>query len=78
MPRPLSVQLYTVRDQLVADREGTLRRLAGVGYGAVEAYDVLGDPKGLRRIVDDIGLTVCAAHAVRPEEWDPREPTLGR
>ncbi|MEW2390707.1 sugar phosphate isomerase/epimerase [Streptomyces venezuelae] len=65
MPRPLSVQLYTVRDQLVADREGTLRRLAGLGYGAVEAYDVLGDPKGLRRIVDDLGLTVSGTHAVQ-------------
>ncbi|MFD6433328.1 sugar phosphate isomerase/epimerase family protein [Streptomyces venezuelae] len=65
MPRPLSVQLYTVRDQLVADREGTLRRLAGLGYGAVEAYDVLGDPKGLRRIVDDLGLAVSGTHAVQ-------------
>ncbi|MEV0254211.1 sugar phosphate isomerase/epimerase [Streptomyces sp. NPDC050732] len=65
MPRPLSVQLYTVRDQLVADREGTLRRLAGLGYGAVEAYDVLGDPEGLRRVVDDLGLTVSGTHAVQ-------------
>ncbi|MFK4067242.1 sugar phosphate isomerase/epimerase family protein [Streptomyces sp. NPDC029674] len=65
MPRPLSVQLYTVRDQLVADREGTLRRLAGLGYGAVEAYDVLSDPKGLRRVVEELGLTVSGTHAVQ-------------
>ncbi|MEU7581072.1 sugar phosphate isomerase/epimerase [Streptomyces sp. NPDC041068] len=65
MTRPLSVQLYSVRDQFTADREGTLRRLAGLGYGAVEAYDILGDPKGLRRIVDDLGLTVSGTHAVQ-------------
>lgn len=65
MPRPLSVQLYSVRDQLVADRAGTLRRLAAAGYGAVEAYDVLGDPKGLRRLVDEFGLTVSGTHAVQ-------------
>ncbi|MET8684773.1 sugar phosphate isomerase/epimerase [Streptomyces sp. NPDC004732] len=75
MPRPLSVQLYSVRDQLVADREGTLRRLAGLGYGAVEAYDVLGDPKGLRRIVDDLGLTVSGTHAVQLLGPDP-DPVL--
>ncbi|MFF1380248.1 sugar phosphate isomerase/epimerase family protein [Streptomyces sp. NPDC058308] len=71
MPRPLSVQLYSVRDQLAADREGTLRRLASLGYGAVEAYDVLGDPKGLRRIVDDLGLTVSGTHAVQLLGPDP-------
>ncbi|MEU6123473.1 sugar phosphate isomerase/epimerase [Streptomyces sp. NPDC047123] len=65
MPRPLSVQLYTVRDRLVADRQGTLGRLAGLGYDAVEPYDVLADPKGLRRTLDDLGLAVSGAHAVQ-------------
>ncbi|MEV5978634.1 sugar phosphate isomerase/epimerase [Streptomyces sp. NPDC052114] len=65
MTRPLSVQLYSVRDQLAADREGTLRRLASLGYGAVEAYDVLDDAKGLRRIVDALGLTVSGAHVMQ-------------
>ncbi|WP_069886652.1 sugar phosphate isomerase/epimerase family protein [Streptomyces luteocolor] len=65
MTRPLSVQLYSVRDQLAADREGTLRRLASLGYGAVEAYDVLDDAKGLRRIADDLGLTVSGAHVIQ-------------
>ncbi|MGV2919462.1 sugar phosphate isomerase/epimerase family protein [Streptomyces alfalfae] len=82
MTRPLSVQLYTVRDQLTADREGTLRRLAAIGYGAVEPYDVLTDPEGLRRIVDELGLTVSATHAVqllgpRPEAVLDAIGTLG-
>ena len=38
-PRPLwrpGLQLYTVRDALGADIEGTLRSVAGVGYREVE------------------------------------------
>ncbi|MBM7172650.1 sugar phosphate isomerase/epimerase [Streptomyces sp. G44] len=63
MPRPLSVQLYSVRDQLTANREGTLRRLADLGYGAVEPYDVPADPKGLRASLDELGLAVSGVHA---------------
>ncbi|MFF8657261.1 sugar phosphate isomerase/epimerase family protein [Streptomyces huasconensis] len=65
MSRPLSVQLYSVRDQLTADRGGTLRRLADLGYGAVEPYDVLADPKGLRKSLDELGLSVSGAHVVQ-------------
>ncbi|MFJ2766999.1 sugar phosphate isomerase/epimerase family protein [Streptomyces sp. NPDC087300] len=71
MPRPLSVQLYTVRDQLAADWQGTVRRLAGLGYGAVEPYDVLCDPKGHRLILDDLGLSVSGAHAAQLLAPDP-------
>ncbi|MFE0172862.1 sugar phosphate isomerase/epimerase family protein [Streptomyces sp. NPDC059002] len=71
MPRPLSVQLYTVRDQLAVDWAGTVRRLAGLGYGAVETYDVVSDPKGHRLILDDLGLTVSGAHAGQLLDPDP-------
>ncbi|MGA4843554.1 sugar phosphate isomerase/epimerase family protein [Streptomyces sp. G45] len=62
MARPLSVQLYSVREELAADRAGTLGRLAEMGYGAVEAYDVTDDPAGLGRIADGLGLVVSGAH----------------
>ncbi|GHH72766.1 xylose isomerase [Streptomyces sulfonofaciens] len=62
MPRPLSVQLYSVRNQLAADRDGTLARLAGMGFGAVEPFDVLTDPQGLRSRLDDLGLAVSGVH----------------
>lgn len=71
MSRPLSVQLYTVRDQLADDWQGTVRRLAGLGYGAVEPYDVLCDPKGHRLVLDDLGLTVSGAHALQLLAPDP-------
>jgi sugar phosphate isomerase/epimerase len=60
---PPAVQLYTVREQLPSDRIGVLRQIAAAGYGAVEAFNVLADPAGLRADLDAAGLSVCAAHA---------------
>ncbi|MEW9554669.1 sugar phosphate isomerase/epimerase family protein [Nonomuraea sp. NPDC050783] len=63
MSKPISVQLYTVRDALAADRDAVLRRIAGIGYRAVEPYDPMTDPEGFRRVADDLGLQVSATHA---------------
>ncbi|MGR6913172.1 sugar phosphate isomerase/epimerase family protein [[Actinomadura] parvosata] len=63
MTRPISVQLYTVRDELAADRDAVLRRIAEIGYRAVEPYDPTTDPEGFRRVADDLGLTVSSTHA---------------
>ena len=60
---PVALQLYTVREELAADRAGVLRRIAGFGYGAVEPYDVTSDAAGLRADLDAAGLTVCSVHA---------------
>jgi sugar phosphate isomerase/epimerase len=60
---PLAIQLYSLRDQLAADRDGTLRRLAAFGYRAVEAYDPVSDPAGFRTVADELGLMVCSTHA---------------
>lgn len=60
---PVALQLYTVREDLAGDRADILRRIAGFGYGAVEPYDVITDPAGLRADLDAAGLTVCSVHA---------------
>ncbi|MFI7419173.1 sugar phosphate isomerase/epimerase family protein [Nonomuraea sp. NPDC049684] len=73
MTRPLSVQLYTVRDQLAADRDGTLERIAGIGYGAVEPFDPTADPKGFRQVLDDLGLAVSSTHAYALLSQEPAE-----
>lgn len=65
MATPTAVNLWTVRDHLAADRAGTLRRLAGLGYDAVEPFEATDDPAGLRAIADDLGLAVCSAHSHR-------------
>jgi sugar phosphate isomerase/epimerase len=63
MATPLSIQLYTLRDQIAADRDGTLTRLAEIGYRSVEPYDPTGDPTGFRKLADELGLTVPSTHA---------------
>jgi sugar phosphate isomerase/epimerase len=59
----LALQLYTVRDQLAADRRDVLQRIAGFGYAAVEPHDVRTDPGGLRADIAAAGLSVCSVHA---------------
>ncbi|MBB4701560.1 sugar phosphate isomerase/epimerase family protein [Sphaerisporangium siamense] len=52
-------------------RDEVLRRIAEIGYGAVEAFDPADDPKGLRRSADDLGLAVPATHAHALLTGDP-------
>ncbi|MEW1864996.1 sugar phosphate isomerase/epimerase [Streptomyces sp. NBC_00669] len=63
MAKPLSIQLYTLRDQIAADRDGTLTRLAEIGYRSVETYDPTADPAGFRKLADDLGIGVSSTHA---------------
>jgi sugar phosphate isomerase/epimerase len=63
MTNPPALQLYTVREQLTADRKTVLRCIADFGYGAAEPYDVRTDPEQLRADLDEAGLTACAVHA---------------
>jgi sugar phosphate isomerase/epimerase len=62
--------LYSVREQLPADRKGVLKRIAAAGYGAVEPFNILADPDGLRADLDAAGLTVCSVHAVPAGEQE--------
>lgn len=74
MSKPISVQLYTVREQMAADRDGTVRRIADLGYRAIEPYNPADDPKGLRELADELGLTISSVHAgglVRDPEPGP-------
>ena len=73
MTRPISVQLYTVREPLAADRDAVLRRIAEIGYRAVEPYDPTNDPKGFRPVADDLGLTVSGTHASALLNREPAE-----
>lgn len=59
----IGVQLYTVRDQLAADFAGTLRKVRDVGYTHVELAG-MGEygAAELRKILDDLGLTVSSTH----------------
>jgi sugar phosphate isomerase/epimerase len=64
MPNPLSVQLYTVRELMAEDRDTVLRRIAQLGFDAVEPFQPTLDPVGFRKVADDLGLRVSSAHAM--------------
>lgn len=72
MPRPsldnAGIQLFTVRDRMTADFEGTLARIAEIGYREVE-FVGYGDktPQEVRAILDRVGLRAPSTHAaLRP------------
>ena len=60
---PVSVQLWSVRDDVVADLSGTLAKLAGMGYVGVETAG-LGKTSTSEwtKILKNNGLTVSGAH----------------
>lgn len=58
----LSVQLYTVRDALADDFDGTLAKLAGFGFTAVEPFGVDRFAEELRTGLAAHGLSAPTAH----------------
>lgn len=65
---PLGVQLWTVKDDLQADYEGTLRRLAAIGLRQVELYELGGRPAARTRAgIEAAGLECRSAHV---RLWD--------
>lgn len=70
----LSVQLWSVKDDVIADFEGTLKKLAAMGFDGVEFAGNFGayanDPKGLKKFLDKTGLKASGAH-VRFDKLTP-------
>jgi len=62
--KQMGLELYTVRDLLDKDFEGTIARVAGIGYREVEpvGYGKL-DPKAFRALLDKYKLTAPSTHA---------------
>jgi len=59
----ISVQLYSVREQFAADPDGTLGRLAAIGFTQVEPYGLLQNVDTLTTGLSAHGLTAPTAHA---------------
>jgi sugar phosphate isomerase/epimerase len=69
---PVSVQLYSVRDRLAGDLEGTLERLASLGFTNVEPYGVfVADSDRYAAALAATGLSAPSAHAGVLELSDP-------
>jgi sugar phosphate isomerase/epimerase len=68
----IGIQLYTVRDQMKADFEGTLARIAQIGYKEVEFAGYFDRaPADVRAILERNGLTAPATHMMsdNPDGW---------
>lgn len=62
----LSVQLWSVKDDVAGDFKGTLKKLAAMGFQGVEFAGNFGpyadDAKGLKKFLDRLGLKASGAH----------------
>lgn len=65
--RKIGLQLYTVRDLLQADFEGTLAKIAQLGYREVEFAGILGpDVKQTRKLLAHLNLAAPSLHSDYP------------
>ncbi|GGA22067.1 sugar phosphate isomerase/epimerase family protein [Paenibacillus physcomitrellae] len=59
----IALQLYTVREQMEQDFEGTLRKVAELGYQGVEFAGFYGRTKEqVKALLEENGLTAVGAH----------------
>ncbi|WP_327233203.1 sugar phosphate isomerase/epimerase [Streptomyces sp. NBC_01317] len=68
MTAGIGVMMYTVLDQARSDLEGTLARLAGLGYLGIETYGLVEHfgPARVRDAIAAAGLTLTSAHTPFP------------
>ncbi len=64
---PVGLELYSVREALKADPEGTVRAVAQMGYQAVEFYAPYfkwteAEAKQMRKLLDDLGIRCYSTH----------------
>lgn len=61
----IALQLYTLRDETEKDFEGTLRKVADMGYEGVEFAGYGGmDAQRLKRLLDELNLKACGSHVM--------------
>ena len=77
--KDLYIQLYSVRDDIRADYEGTIQAVADMGYTGIEAagyndgqfYGMT--PADFKQSIEDAGMEVLSSHTARPLAENPAE-----
>jgi sugar phosphate isomerase/epimerase len=68
----ISIQLFTLRDQLAIDLEGTLQALGEIGYTRVEHAGFVGRTvTEFKAALDAAGLRATSGHVQIPQPFDP-------
>ncbi len=64
MKLPIALQLYTVRNEMTSDFEGTLKKIKEIGYDGVEfAGGLRGrDPEHVKKLCEELELIPVSAH----------------
>ena len=63
MKLPIAIQLYSVRDDMEKDFEGTLKKVKELGYEGVEFAGLFGKSgTEVKALCDEIGLVPVSAH----------------
>lgn len=71
----VGIQLYTVRDAMLSDATGTLKKLAKIGYKELEsARSAKGNyygltPSEIKKITKDLGMNLRSGHVHIDENW---------
>jgi len=62
--KPVALQTFTVRDELAKDFRGTMEKLAGIGYKAIEVGGDTGGmtPSEFRKFLDRLGMKAISLH----------------
>jgi sugar phosphate isomerase/epimerase len=70
--RQIGLETYTVRDLEAKDFEGTLAKVAEIGYKEIEPATSYGrlDPKAFRALMDRLGLTAVSTHVGATDNAD--------
>ncbi len=64
MAKPLAVQLYSLREYAEKDFVAVLKRVADIGYKAVEPAGFWNlSPAEFKKIIDDLGLKMYSSHS---------------
>jgi sugar phosphate isomerase/epimerase len=67
MKKPISLQLYTVREDCAKDFFGTIREVASIGYKGVEFAGLHGaDTREVAKLLRELGLRVSSSHVSLP------------
>ena len=63
MALPIALQLYSVRNEMAADFEGTIRKVKELGYDGVEFADLFDKTPGyIKALLNETGLVPISAH----------------
>ncbi len=70
--KKIALQLYSVREYAKNDFISTLKKVAAIGFKAVEPAGFWGvDPAEFKKIVEDLGMEICSSHS--PWARDPHD-----